>query len=250
LRKIAALIAICLTLFLSGCVPVDCLNPLYSDKNTIVDKTLVGEWVGDAPDEGGLRIDLIDGVYQVVMTEKKESGFKETIYEGHLVSLGGEKYLDLSPKMLDGSAQHIFTMDSSKKGAQFSPALERMSDGMYLEILGPIPAKGNTVELRARLKPVHWIVKVEVTEKTLALSYFDREWVQEAIDKNLIQARHSKAGSNNDTSWVLSGSTAELQQFVMHHGEEAGAFSGLNVLRRLGEQPAEKPAKEQEGDKL
>jgi len=230
---------------------VDCLNPLYSDKNTLVEPALVGQWVGDNPEEGSLRFDLADDVYQMVLTEKKDSAYmKETVYEGHLISLGGEKYLDVAPKMFEsGSAQALFSMDSSRKGAQFAPTLEKIGEGMYLEILGPTPAKGNVQELRAKLRPVHWIFKVELTEKSLSLDYFDREWVQEAIGKNLIQARHTKARSHDQTDWVLSGSTAELQQFVIHHGEEPGAFSGGMALRKLEEPHAPQSPKEKEAEK-
>jgi hypothetical protein len=241
-RKIAALIAISLTLFLSGCVPVDCLNPLYSD-NTIIDKSLVGDWVtGDPSDYARIRIDLTDDVYQIVCRNTKEQGYEETVYRGHLISLGGEKYLDMEPKMLEGgSSQPIFNMDSSKKGAQFSPTLEKIAEGMYLELLGPVPVKGTVVELRAKLRPVHWIIKVEVTGKTIALSQFDREWVEEAIEKNLIQAKHSKSGREKHTHWVLSGSTPELQQFVMHHGKDPGAFTEFMTFWRPGEAPPAKP---------
>ena len=38
------------TLLLTGCVPVDSLNPLYTDKDIVFDESLLGTWVG--PDNG------------------------------------------------------------------------------------------------------------------------------------------------------------------------------------------------------
>lgn len=214
---------------LSGCVPVDSLNPLFTDKNVIFDPALVGKWVGSDPEEGFLRFDRAeDDSYQMVMVAKATSGLlQETVFTAHLVSLGGEKYLDVSPKQLEGAPQqYLFRTDGSKKGSTFRPALERIGDGVYLEVLGPSPGKGNSQELQLKLHPAHWIFKVYLSEKTLSLSYLDQQWVEEAIKKKLLQAQHLKARSENSAEWVLSGSTAELQQFVVQHADDPGAFTG------------------------
>jgi hypothetical protein len=122
----------------------------------------------------------------------------------HLVSLGGEKYLDVSPTQFEGTAQqYLFRTDGSKKGSMFRPALERISDGVYLEVRGPIPGKGNSQELQLKLRSAHWIFKVYLNEKTLSLSYLDQQWVEEAIKKKLLQAEHLKARSENSAEWLL-----------------------------------------------
>src|ERR1051326_3676341 len=204
---------------LAGCVPVDSLNPLYTANNIIFDPALVGKWVSGNPDEGFLRFDrAAEDSYQMVMVSRNSDSVEEQIYIAHLVSLGGEKFLDVSPRELDPSAkQYLFRTDPARKGARFEPRLERIGTGFYLEVLGPTPGRGNSQELQLKLHPVHWMMKVSLTEKTLTLSYLDREWVQEAIKKKLVQAEHVKAKDGNDTGWVLSGSTAELQQFIVHH---------------------------------
>jgi hypothetical protein len=41
---------------LTGCVPVDSLNPLYTEKDTVFDESLLGEWIGpDANDTGSMK---------------------------------------------------------------------------------------------------------------------------------------------------------------------------------------------------
>jgi hypothetical protein len=230
------LVLLALMACLTGCVPVDCINPLYTDKNVIFDPALLGKWVSANPEEGVLRFDRAEeGAYQMVITQKTPSDHStETVYLAHLVSLGGEKYLDVSPTQFDGTAQqYLFRTDGSKKGSMFRPGLERISDGVYLEVRGPTPGKGNSQELQLKLRSAHWICKVYLNEKTLSLSYLDQQWVEEVIKKKLLQAEHLKARSENSAEWLLSGSTAELQQFVVQHADDPGAFSGGTAMSKI-----------------
>ena len=62
-------------LLLTGCVPVDSLNPLYTDKDLAFDESLLGSWVGpDNGDDGVLEFIARDEdgkkSYSLVMTEK------------------------------------------------------------------------------------------------------------------------------------------------------------------------------------
>jgi hypothetical protein len=225
-----------LLICLTGCVPVDSLNPLYNGNNVIFDPSLVGKWVSSNPDEGSLRFDRAEeDAYQMVSTEKTSSGLAgETVFVAHLVSLGGEKYLDVEPRQLEGSSQmYLFRTAPSKKGSKFEPTLEQIGRGVYMEVAGPNPGKGTSQELQVRIRPAHWIFKVYLNEKSLSLSYLDREWVQEEIDKKLIQARYLKSRDQDGHSWVLSGSTAELQQFVVQHADDPGAFNGGIGMSRI-----------------
>jgi hypothetical protein len=233
-RKISLLVLLCF-LFLTGCVPVDCLNPLYTDSNVIFEPALLGKWAGAEPDES-VRIERADNnAYQIILTEKKDSStMQETVYEAHLVSLGGEKYLDLVPKQFPGSSNDIlFTMDSAKKGSRFAPRLEKIAEGLYLEVLGPTPGKGTAQELHVKLRPVHWIFKVEQHEKSLSLYHLDDTWIRDAIRKKTIQAQYAKARDNATTAYVLTGSTADLQALVVHTVDDPGAFVEGMALRKV-----------------
>jgi hypothetical protein len=238
-----------LTILISGCVPVDSLNPLYTDSNVIFEPGLLGRWAGSEPDEG-LRFDRAENnAYQIIMTEKKNSDWlKQSVYQAHLVSLGGEKYLDVEPKELEGSPeQFLFQMDTAKKGSRFAPALQRVSLGVYLEMIGPTPGKATVQELQVKLRPAHWIFKVELHDKSLSLAYLDDEWVKKAIQKKLIQASHLKARDDNQIAWVLTGSTAEIQQLVVHTADDPGAFNAGMALSRV-EAPALTPAPKEPGN--
>src|SRR5882724_41447 len=87
-------------LFVIGCVPVDSLNPLYTDKDIVFDSALLGEWVGsDAADDGGLKFNKEgDNAYQVIMTETNGGEIKRTFFHGHLLTLGKHRFLDIVPQ--------------------------------------------------------------------------------------------------------------------------------------------------------
>src|SRR5215475_2902534 len=89
-------------LSLTGCVPVDSLNPLYTDKDVAFDESLLGSWVSpDKDDEGGLEILAReqDGkkIYLLVMTDKNKDlkVFKKTVYHAQLVKLNDHLFLDV-----------------------------------------------------------------------------------------------------------------------------------------------------------
>lgn len=236
MRKTYVTLLSLVVLWLTGCVPVDSLNPLYNGKNVIFDPSLVGKWGSSNPDDGNLRfVRAEEDAYQMVMTGKTPSGLMgETVFTAHLVSLGGEKYLDIEPRQFDGSSQmYLFRTDPAKKGSRFEPALEQIGSGIYMEVSGPNPGKGTSQELQVKIRPAHWIFKVYLTEKSLSLSYLDREWVEEQIDKKLLQARHLKTRDEDGQSWVLSGSSAELQQFVVQHADDPGAFSAGMAMSKI-----------------
>jgi hypothetical protein len=75
------LVLLALLACLTGCVPVDCINPLYTDQNVIFDPALVGKWVTGSSEEGVLRFDRAEkGAYQMVITQKTASGHpQETV---------------------------------------------------------------------------------------------------------------------------------------------------------------------------
>ena len=102
------LVLLALLACLTGCVPVDSLNPLYTDKDLAFDESLLGSWVGpDNGDDGVLEFIARDEdgkkSYLLVMTEKDKdsNGYKRTVYHAHLVKLNEHLFLDVVPETFD-----------------------------------------------------------------------------------------------------------------------------------------------------
>ncbi len=234
MRKSAIFLALLLGSLL-GCVPIDSLSPIYTDSNVIFDPALLGRWASRQSDES-LRVERGENnSYLVVFEKKNGDAHEETVYQAHLVNLGGDKYLDVVPEnVLGAPAAGTFWMDTGKKGARFAPTLQRIADGLYIEVVGPTPAKATIQELQIKLRPAHWFAKIEIHEKSLSLNYLDDEWVKKAIKKHYIQASHTTASNeDNPNSWVLTGSTAEMQSLIVRAADDPGAFGGGMAFQKI-----------------
>lgn len=223
-----------MVLSLVGCVPVDSLNPIYTDKDVIFDPALVGTWVSDNPNEGNLRITRAgQNAYQFVSTERAEgSWMKTSVYQVHMVNLGGEKFLDVQPMGLELSDEATLNMISSKKGVSFKPPIVDIGAGLFVEFSPATAAKGKSRQIRMRLRQSHWIFKVDVDHGFLRLAYLDDQWISNEAKRGTLLARHQKAKTDLADKWVLTGSSAELQQFVVEQADREGAFSGGFTLKR------------------
>jgi len=79
-------------LFLSGCVPIMSLHPLFLKKDFVFDARLLGEW----QDEGGnpvCRFEKADDGYNLYFLNKDSQPVNK--YEAHLAKLRGSLFLDI-----------------------------------------------------------------------------------------------------------------------------------------------------------
>ena len=88
---IKPLAAASLALWLTGCVPS--LNPLFTAKDTVADPAFAGVWQG----ERDRWIVELAGPRRYVLTVKPAEG-PPASFSGHLVQLGGARFLDLYPE--------------------------------------------------------------------------------------------------------------------------------------------------------
>ena len=103
-RKAALLLLLPLVLVISGCPPVETVNSLYSEKVKAENPGIVGKWNGYFVLSSGLAPFLQlsleisapdDGRSSYGVTVTRMGGSTE--YDGHIISLGGEQFLELSP---------------------------------------------------------------------------------------------------------------------------------------------------------
>jgi hypothetical protein len=221
--------------FFTGCKPIESFNPIYSD-NIIFDKGLLGRW--DISGETAvLRMERgADNSYIMIYEKTGDDGETREfgVFDVHLVSLGGEKYFDIVSQTVLQGGSRMLQMDSSRKSSRFVPTLQKIGDGLYLEVLGPTPGKGTLKDLQVKLRPSHWFAKVDIHEKNLSLSFLDDEWIARAIKKKYVQASQTTASSEDSSkSWVLTGSTSELQQLIVRASDEPGAFEQMLSAQKL-----------------
>ncbi len=93
---------------LTGCVPMT-LFPLYSDETLTFEPLLLGTWTGEDEDERWTFSAHNPHSYRLV--HRDEEG-RKGIFEGHLVELGGELFLDLFPEDRAEDWNDLFGMGS------------------------------------------------------------------------------------------------------------------------------------------
>jgi hypothetical protein len=219
-------------LFLVGCLPVDSLNPLYTDKDVVSDKSLLGVWVGtDNSDESELEINAQTNLlgkttdtYVLTMRDKNDGkSFKSvTVYSAKLVDLGGRRFLDVMPETFEARAEsYPLQIKSGKSGMTIAPGLLRLAMGSYMEF-----SQGESGgKLEAHLRRAHWFFKVNKNGDKLQLDWADDEAFRKKVESGAIHLPNALLGDGKTRDVVITASTPELQKFVLAHADDGTLFS-------------------------
>ena len=230
---------------LTGCVPVDSLNPLYTDKDIVFDESLLGEWVGpEANDTGSMKL-VKEGkdAYVIVMTDKDgpDGAQKTTFYDARLLSLSGQKFLDVLPREWSASQASYPLQVAAAKGEQkVEPQLLKLGESAYMEFA----AENKGAAMVAHLRNAHRFFKVKGDGKKLRLEWIDDDKLKEAVLKgtvhvgNALLATGKESGATKTPSdskskdIVLTASTADLQKFVVEHVNDDKIFTEHAEMQR------------------
>ncbi len=225
-----------LAVLLTGCAPVDSLNPLYTDKDVVFDETLLGQW-GTA-DEGLNFAKLGENGYRIVMSGKDDDTGQVTtfVFDAHLVNLQGHRFLDVVWKqggaVNDSQPIPEVHVRRTKNGLEMEPRLVSAGAGTYLELL-PGESGGEEDRFSIRPRQAHEFFKVVMEDegRTLKLVQLDDSWIDDQIRDGKLVIDHEVMEGR---SAVLTASTPELQQLVLDHVNDEEAFHGDTVVQRPG----------------
>ena len=186
-----------LAVILGGCVPVISLHPLYTEKDVVVDKKLYDTWVDDANSPKTTwefkSIDEPKNAYKLIFTD--EEGQKG-LFVTHLVKLQDKLFLDIFPGELPWEAE-----DPNKM------------DWPY-----------NTLFLI----PAHTFVKIDSIEPQLKLRLTLESDMKDLLKENPNAVKHTSVGDR----LVITGSTKELQEFVLKYVDDENLFTDQVTLSR------------------
>jgi hypothetical protein len=222
-----------LVAFLAGCMPLDSLEPLYSDKDAVFDSALLGEWLSpDSSDEGVMTFAEVSNPqvssYQITMRDKDGT----SKYGAHLVDLQGHRFLDVVPENWDARAEsYALHLDRSTNGVSLQPRLLRLGPAAYMEFnsSGPDSSAG---KIKARLRPAHWFFKVTIDGRKLRLDWIDDEKLQKQVAQGKIHVGHALLGEGKTKDVVITATTQDLQKFVVAHVNDDQLFSEHTEMHR------------------
>ena len=179
-------------LMMSGCDDgggfVLSLAPSYTPADLESDHGLVGTWTTT---EGDATLNFEQGEqgeYRVVVREKDGGGESSAEFEAHLMRLGALWFIDFLP-------------------------IREAGGGEFYQM---------------HLFRAHSIARIELSEDTLQMVFFDATWLQKKIDEKAVDISHQKT----DGTLLLTGTTEEVQQLLFLHGNDDGAFPDPMTLMR------------------
>jgi hypothetical protein len=218
--------------FLTGCDPADSLHPLIPPQEAILDPSLEGDWTAVSEDNSKgsevLRFsredpsDLQSRDYSVRLGDCEES----VEFLGRLGRIDEELYLDLSPKVeLNGNGIHLL------QGVYVDPAF--VQEQQVVKLNGQLlleahagnrgaEAHGGFHQLEIKASPIHWVFKVELTDKKLRLGYLDDLYLC-----GLIEDKKTNVDCVREHGLILTAETSQLQQLVAQVAHDPDAFTWL-----------------------
>lgn len=180
--RLPTLAATLLTAFIvGGCASA--VSPLYIKSDAVTDPAIVGTWTStDQNNQDIIRVEQSkDGSYQVTVHDPKPDD--DTIYEAHLVKLGGSSFADL----LVTDYRHA----------------------------------GQDVDIPTGAVPLHEIVKYRVAGDDLYCSVIDEDALDKASKSGFpLQFRDTKDAGGNTV--ILSPTEVLRRYFSAHPGDIFG----------------------------
>ena len=171
-----------LVALLTGCMPVDSLNPWYTDKDLVFDAALLGDWKW-SNDKGVISFiefvtDTKPHLYSVEMID--DNGWK-TEYRAHLFEIQGHRFLDVVTETWEArSDSYALHVTTTSQGARVEPHLLRLGVAEYLEF------NSTATDLHAQLRPAHWIFLVKSDGKKMKLESIDDDDLRNLIEPGKI----------------------------------------------------------------
>jgi uncharacterized protein (UPF0128 family) len=190
-----------LAVLLGGCVPVVSLHPLFGEKDVVFDEKLLGTWVDDP-------------------------NSPEATWEF--------KRADTN----DNAYRLIFSDKEGKKG-MFVAHLGKLKDKLFLDICPAPweqqdPNKIEWVYNTLFLIPAHTFVKIDSIEPQLKMLLTDDDKMKEFLKADPNAVKHEFL----EDSPILTGSTKELQTFVLKYADGDKVFvKDITLNRKKAAQP-------------
>lgn len=164
------------------------LQPFFAPADLETDQALPGVWTTK---EGDVTFTFEQGEgreYKLVVKETDGGGGTTSEFEAHLVRLGSCMFLDFLPSRASG-------------GSEF---------------------------YQMHLFRAHSIARIELSQDTLQMAFFDGSWLKQKIDEKTVDVTHEMT----DGTLLLTGTTEEVQDLVFLHSNDNEAFPDPTTLTR------------------
>lgn len=144
---------------------------------------------------------------------------KDVVFEPKLIGTwkGESDNLWIFLKHGEKSYELVYTEKGSP--AKFAANLVKLGQVYFLDLFPESPDLKNDLQ-QAHLLNVHTFSRVWLEDDTLRLAMLEHDWLKTMIESKKVRIKHELLGDQI----VLTAPTKELQQFVVRHANDKGAF--------------------------
>lgn len=196
--KITLFSILLLAFVLPGCVYS--LYPLYTSKDLIFEKKLVGLW--RSPENETWKFENLLEQQLEQYKDKTERAQKEK---------------DKKPFI----NKNTYLLSSTEKGEtrKMQAHLIKLGENLFLDIFPEsINLKNSFYE--DQFVPIHTYARIKVYDNRFELYFFNAEFLYKLLDQNTIRIKHESF----EYYKVITASTEELQKFVIKYGDQNDFF--------------------------
>lgn len=132
---------------------------------------------------------------------------------------GGDEPFTVTIRAADGD----YTLTATEKGRTGRPIavrLGRIGGTLYWDATA-LPGEGHEELREQHLLPLHSVARIRLEDERLVVAPLRSDWVKAALADGSLATPHVEI----DGDPLLTGSTAELQQFLLAHGGDEDAFA-------------------------
>ncbi len=202
MKRMMFVMLLSMAALLQGCI-VKSLHPFYTVNDLVFRQELVNSWIDDDGNKWLIRRSEDTPAYEMRWLGQ---GDRNLVFLAHLFQLEGELYFDFIPIEDEG----------------------KQSYGLF----------------DLHLVAVHSVAKVHrLSENEIQIKWFNEKWLKSLFEQNRIKISHEVikeefAAYSEDPDeaakeireYVLTGSTEELQKFLIKYGNDDAAFADKNTV--------------------
>ncbi len=185
-RHASWVVVLGLTALLGGCTPMKSLEPLVDEQHVVSDPEIVGKWV------------LYDS--------------DETLY-----------LLEVEAEKNDPKAYRV-TFSAPGGKSVYRAKLGRWDKEEFADVESLSVAEALGREANPLVVPTHSFCRIRQEDDILWLAFMDSDWAKEHLPKEKRREIHGWEFGEEETGIIFTGSTGELQEFVLRNAYGDKAF--------------------------
>lgn len=211
MKKIIIISIAIIATTLTSCVTT--LHPLVSKETVTTDNRVIGSWTGNDGD--------------ILVQPFLSSDLHQKAVQENSVSILANEKTDNDAKF------YVVSFERNNISYNMRASLVKLDGQLFMD-LRPESSGGEGMDYSMDYMPAYSIAKVQIEDGKMILLFADGAFIKEQVVNDRLRIKHETDGLFG--TFLITASTAELQQFIKKYADDARLFSSRNsvTLTRKG----------------